>query len=47
MTALTSSGVGMVDRDGAKGRLEAMEAFRVPGMYLAGGRSSRKGFSEC
>lgn len=45
MTILTSSGEGMVDREAEKGRrLESREAFRalrVPGMYVAGGRSSR------
>lgn len=41
--ALTSSGVGRGDGGVAKlRRVEVKEAFRVPGMYLAGGRSSRK-----
>ena len=40
-TALTSSGVGMVDREPEKGRrLSVNDALRVPGTYLADGRSS-------
>lgn len=46
-TALTSSAVGMVDFEAAKGRrLELKDALRVPGMYVAGGRISRKSFED-
>lgn len=45
--SLTSSGVGVVERGATNGwRLDLKDALRVPGMYVAGGRSSRKPLLE-